>query len=86
MTKEFRNIKYNSEKKELTASVDVLGWLMEEAELRSQYKVGRIGNRRQREEDVLGEEGPRHGKKWAKAWKEMLVPYITCITPVGIQD
>lgn len=66
MTKEFRNIKYNSEKKELTASVDVLRWLMEEAELRSQYKVGRIGNRRQREEDVLGEGGhygPRHGKK-----------------------
>lgn len=65
MTKEFRNIKYNSEKKELTSSVDVLGWLMEE-ELRSQYKVGRIGNRRQREGDVPGEGGhygPRHGKK-----------------------
>lgn len=27
MTKEFRNIKYNSEKKELTAGVGVLGWL-----------------------------------------------------------
>lgn len=35
-------------------------------ELRSQYKVGRIGNGRQREEDVPGKGvhyRPRHGKK-----------------------
>lgn len=65
MTKEFRNTKYNS-KKELTTRVDVLEWLMEEAELRSQYKVRRIGKRRQREVGVPGKGGhywQRHGEK-----------------------
>lgn len=75
MTKDFVNTKNNSEEKQFTAGIGVL----EEAKLGGQYKMGRIGKSRQREEGIPGERGhyrQRHGENFlysivgAALWQE----------------